>query len=275
MDVLDKVFGGKSVVLGGDFRQTLPVKKGGSKAEIIAASIAESHLWNHFKVYTLTENTRLQRPDMNDDQRRLTRSFATWLLDVGNGKIGTPELMRYFSFGRHLDDLHVTWAHLERKDGDVYNTKLILEDLCSQSLETASQAIHDVVTTHQVTASHISRCHLTGVASCDVHVSLSFLRKSVTMTRSTVKRLTEPLDEPEREFQRLRRAALRSHQNDSLAIAGRNLFDNEAPSSTIQTFSQTLQGPAELLTPHPLVSKIQSPFQPNKPKESLTHATSG
>ncbi|GKA08744.1 DNA helicase [Tanacetum coccineum] len=67
------------------------VKKGGSKAEIIAASITESHLWNHFKVYTLTENTRLQRRDMNDDQRQLTRSFATWLLDVGNGKIGTPE----------------------------------------------------------------------------------------------------------------------------------------------------------------------------------------
>ncbi|GKC76789.1 hypothetical protein Tco_1127563 [Tanacetum coccineum] len=51
------------------------------------------------------------------------------------------------------------------------------------------------------------------------------------MTRSTVKRLTEPLDEPKIEFLRLRRAALRSHQNDSLAIAGRNLFDDEASSS--------------------------------------------
>ncbi|GKA75859.1 DNA-directed DNA polymerase [Tanacetum coccineum] len=51
------------------------------------------------------------------------------------------------------------------------------------------------------------------------------------MTRSTFKRLTEPLDEPEREFRRLRRAALRSHQNESLAIAGRNLFDDEASSS--------------------------------------------
>ncbi|GKD84879.1 DNA-directed DNA polymerase [Tanacetum coccineum] len=51
------------------------------------------------------------------------------------------------------------------------------------------------------------------------------------MTRSTVKRLTEPLDEPEREFRRLKIAALRSHQNESLAIAGRNLFDDEASSS--------------------------------------------
>ncbi|GKA53392.1 hypothetical protein Tco_0746707 [Tanacetum coccineum] len=51
------------------------------------------------------------------------------------------------------------------------------------------------------------------------------------MTRSTVKRLTKPLDEPEREFRRLGRAALRSHQNESLAIARRNLFDDEASSS--------------------------------------------
>ncbi|GJR35320.1 hypothetical protein Tco_1211004 [Tanacetum coccineum] len=51
------------------------------------------------------------------------------------------------------------------------------------------------------------------------------------MTRSTVKRLTKPLDEPEREFRRRRKAALRSHQNETLAIAGRNLFDDEASSS--------------------------------------------
>ncbi|GJR04735.1 hypothetical protein Tco_0527719 [Tanacetum coccineum] len=51
------------------------------------------------------------------------------------------------------------------------------------------------------------------------------------MTRSTVKRLTKPLDEPEREFHRHRKATLRSHQNESLAIAGRSLFDDEASSS--------------------------------------------
>ncbi|GJV62805.1 DNA-directed DNA polymerase [Tanacetum coccineum] len=50
------------------------------------------------------------------------------------------------------------------------------------------------------------------------------------MTRSTVKRLTKPLDEPEREFQRLKRAAWRLQKNESLAIARRNLFDAEASS---------------------------------------------
>ncbi|GJX00291.1 DNA-directed DNA polymerase [Tanacetum coccineum] len=51
------------------------------------------------------------------------------------------------------------------------------------------------------------------------------------MTRSTVKKLTEPLDEPEREFRMLRRATLHQHQNESLAIAERNLFDDDASSS--------------------------------------------
>ncbi|GJS84981.1 DNA-directed DNA polymerase [Tanacetum coccineum] len=51
------------------------------------------------------------------------------------------------------------------------------------------------------------------------------------MTRSTVKRLTKPLDEPERELRRRRKAALRSHQNESLAIVERDLFDDEASSS--------------------------------------------
>nr|GEU29543.1 hypothetical protein [Tanacetum cinerariifolium] len=48
---------------------------------------------------------------------------------------------------------------------------------------------------------------------------------------SIIKKFTVPLDEPEREFRRLRRAALRQHQNESLAIAKRNLFDDESSSS--------------------------------------------
>ncbi|GJT70078.1 hypothetical protein Tco_1029364 [Tanacetum coccineum] len=56
----------------------------------------------------------------------------------------------YFAFGRHLDELHVTWAYLENKRTRLQTNTKTLEDLCSQSLETASQAIHDVVTTHQV-----------------------------------------------------------------------------------------------------------------------------
>nr|GEU48173.1 reverse transcriptase [Tanacetum cinerariifolium] len=67
------------------------------------------------------------------------------------------------------------------------------------------------------------------LASMSIFYLYYLSRKPVTMTRSTVKRLTKPLDEPEREFRRQRKAALRSHQNESLA-AGGNLFDDEASS---------------------------------------------
>ncbi|GKE47960.1 hypothetical protein Tco_1479218 [Tanacetum coccineum] len=64
---------------------------------------------------------------------------------------------RYFAFGRHLDKLHVTWAYSEKKRARLQTNTKTLKDLGSQSLETASQAIHDAVTPHPVTASHISR----------------------------------------------------------------------------------------------------------------------
>nr|GEV11139.1 protein NYNRIN-like [Tanacetum cinerariifolium] len=51
------------------------------------------------------------------------------------------------------------------------------------------------------------------------------------MTSSIVKRLTKPLNEPKREFRRLRKAAIHSHQNEYLTIDGRKLFDDEASSS--------------------------------------------
>ncbi|GJX10424.1 DNA helicase [Tanacetum coccineum] len=92
MSTPNVVFRGKTIVLGGDFRQTLPVKKGASKEELIAASITESHLWPHFKVYTLKENMRLLRSGLTTEQKRHSKQFAKWLLDVGNGEIGEPDV---------------------------------------------------------------------------------------------------------------------------------------------------------------------------------------
>ncbi|GKD10724.1 DNA helicase [Tanacetum coccineum] len=91
MNAPEILFGGKTVVLGGDFRQTLPVKKGAGKDELIDASIAESYIWWHFKICTLKENMRLLRSGLNNDQRRRSDVFAKWLLNVGNGEIGKPD----------------------------------------------------------------------------------------------------------------------------------------------------------------------------------------
>ena len=51
-------FGGKVVVLLGDFRQTCPVVRGGTKMDIINASISQSTIWPLFSIYRLTTPIR-------------------------------------------------------------------------------------------------------------------------------------------------------------------------------------------------------------------------
>ncbi|GJR22043.1 DNA helicase [Tanacetum coccineum] len=93
-DILDepnRLFEGKTVMLGGDFRQTLPVKKSATRDDIIRSSVAKSYIWHHFKVHYLTENMRLNHNHLQLIDRQKVSIFAQWLLDIGNGHIGTPD----------------------------------------------------------------------------------------------------------------------------------------------------------------------------------------
>ncbi|XP_025018654.1 uncharacterized protein LOC112539989 [Tetranychus urticae] len=69
-------FGGKVLVLGGDFKQILPVVKNGNKTAMINNCIKKSHLWPLFKVYKLTHNMRVGQG--ND-------SFVRFLSKIGDG----------------------------------------------------------------------------------------------------------------------------------------------------------------------------------------------
>ncbi|XP_035837147.1 uncharacterized protein LOC110892742 [Helianthus annuus] len=86
----DKPFGGKSVLLGGDFRQTLPVKPKASKNEIIASTLPRSHLWNDFKIVKLYENMRVTRSTTSPADKEAALAFSKWLLDIGDGLTGVP-----------------------------------------------------------------------------------------------------------------------------------------------------------------------------------------
>ncbi|GJT16438.1 DNA helicase [Tanacetum coccineum] len=90
-DTPNKLFGGKTVMLGDDFRQTLPVKKSASRTEIISSSIVESYLWQSFKLFVLTENMRLTQANLSDAEKEEVLAFANWLLNVGDGTVGTPD----------------------------------------------------------------------------------------------------------------------------------------------------------------------------------------
>ncbi|XP_058789693.1 uncharacterized protein LOC131663348 [Phymastichus coffea] len=78
----DLPFGGKILVLGGDFRQLLPIKVKGTRDEILNLSIKNSHLWTHFVKYQLHTNMRVLPHEIE---------FAKYLLDVGNGTLNDQD----------------------------------------------------------------------------------------------------------------------------------------------------------------------------------------
>lgn len=81
------LFGGKVVVFGGDFRQVLPVVKKGSRADIVNASFTRSPLWAHVRMLPLSINMRLQNLQGSDQHSQLQREFATFLLEIGRGRV--------------------------------------------------------------------------------------------------------------------------------------------------------------------------------------------
>lgn len=73
----DKAFGGKCLMLTGDFAQTLPIKEGGTRSEIVDLAICSSRkLWNNFAVYRLKKNMRAGPGE---------KEFANQLRDIGTG----------------------------------------------------------------------------------------------------------------------------------------------------------------------------------------------
>ncbi|XP_076935479.1 uncharacterized protein LOC143602155 [Bidens hawaiensis] len=83
----ERPFGGKVVVFGGDFRQTLPIVQGGTRQDIVNASFCSSYLWGICKLVKLTKSMRLT---VGSDKSKIeeTKEFANWLLDLGEGKLG-------------------------------------------------------------------------------------------------------------------------------------------------------------------------------------------
>ena len=75
-------FGGKVMVLGGDFRQCMPVQPGANRSELLDLSIRRSHLWKHFRQFSLTQNMRVDQEEIQ---------FAEYLLKLGNGELPTND----------------------------------------------------------------------------------------------------------------------------------------------------------------------------------------
>jgi ATP-dependent DNA helicase PIF1 len=80
---IDIPFGGKIFIIGGDFRQTLPVVLRGFRADIINATIKSSYLWRYVKQYRLIQNMRLN-PE--------SQHYSQFLLQIGDGTYPTQTI---------------------------------------------------------------------------------------------------------------------------------------------------------------------------------------
>ncbi len=141
----DRPFGGITVVFGGDFQQTLPVVPHGSRAEIVAASLRESHLWQYVKPLHLHWNMRLEGSQDAE-------AFAQWLLDVGHGR-GSDERSRVklphtICDVQTLDDIITfVYAEIDSRNGHSIPLPTYLLDrmILSARNEDASQINEEVL----------------------------------------------------------------------------------------------------------------------------------
>jgi hypothetical protein len=80
---IDKPFGRKVFVFGGDFRQVLPVIPHSFRADVVSSCLTRSFLWKHLSVMRLTINMKLSQA--YDPQKSLRqKKFAKLLLDISD-----------------------------------------------------------------------------------------------------------------------------------------------------------------------------------------------
>jgi len=74
-------YGGKTVLLSSDFRQTLPVIAKGTRADEVRACLKSSYIWPRISRLHLTISIRVHLHNNPEAER-----FSKLLMDIGDGK---------------------------------------------------------------------------------------------------------------------------------------------------------------------------------------------
>ncbi|KAL8167293.1 hypothetical protein V2J09_008792 [Rumex salicifolius] len=81
-----KLFGGITVLLGGDFRQILPVISKERRQDTVQASIDNSPLWHRCQVLTLSQSMRVNELLSDASIGMSKQELNEWVLKVGDGE---------------------------------------------------------------------------------------------------------------------------------------------------------------------------------------------
>jgi ATP-dependent DNA helicase PIF1 len=121
----DKVFGGKLVLVCGDFRQLLPIIPRGNRARVVSSTLKRSKLWDDdVMILSLTKNMRVQKminkhPGDQEFHQEL-KEHERWLLDLGEGKL--PSLAEVPITGESVIEIPQSMARDNREDviGEIF-----------------------------------------------------------------------------------------------------------------------------------------------------------
>ncbi|KAL4573550.1 hypothetical protein LXL04_020360 [Taraxacum kok-saghyz] len=102
---LNLSFGGKIMILGGDFRQVLPVVSRGTRAQIVDSSLRMSPQWPSIKKLSLTINMRALADPW----------FSEFLMRVGDGEEGAID----GTFIRIPDDMSIPYTDKGKSKDDL------------------------------------------------------------------------------------------------------------------------------------------------------------
>lgn len=119
----DQPFGGKIMIVSGDFRQILPIIPRGKRAHIVKLCVKNSKLWQYFKKHHLHENMRVKN-DNNGTE------FKRWLLTIGEGKT-------YNKFEKE-NDLFAIPAELLTENN-------IIDEIYGNNIRISDESVHEKV----------------------------------------------------------------------------------------------------------------------------------
>ncbi|PIA26872.1 hypothetical protein AQUCO_08600024v1 [Aquilegia coerulea] len=151
------IFGGKTILLGGDFRQ----RRCGCSIHI-----SRSYLWSKCQIFILKTNMRLRSNNLSPEMVKEIEDFSEWVLKLGEGRIPTRSVNEY-------DDS--SWIKIPED--------LLIEnngDPIQQIVET----IYPDVSTRFVESNYLKdRCILTPTNDCVDSVKQAVLSRIPTASR--------------------------------------------------------------------------------------------
>ncbi|KAK6764529.1 hypothetical protein RB195_024740 [Necator americanus] len=115
----DKPFGGKLFIIGGDFRQVLPIVEHGQRDDFVNSCVTNSVLWSLFNTHRLQVNMRAREAGLE---------WANFLLNLSNGNAnddsGRVQILEEFRCQRSIV-MEIFGETISADDTDLYERAIL------------------------------------------------------------------------------------------------------------------------------------------------------